>query len=227
MTEAHVQKLLAWTQLVTAIAALATAILVGYYSHQQISIYNRQLDTYRGQLAELHVQNQQLAAQTVNNEAATLARVFHTSTGSHDYHVALEAAQRLTFDVAAADALKPYPGQTPLVNPAAIRALSTELEARLVEQLLTAATQFRTQKTANCRSSARAYSPDDLKRIRREFLATYLLVHPAAGGEKSLDAPWDVEKRKHITGPPGVHRETFLHFAALVDQITTPCTANK
>ena len=92
------QTLLAWTQLVTAIAALATAVLVGYYSHQQISIYNRQLDTYRAQLAEMHAQNQQLAAQTSITQAATLAHLFPAPTGSNDDHLALESAQRLTFD---------------------------------------------------------------------------------------------------------------------------------
>jgi len=223
-----VQKLLAWTQLITAVAALATAVLVGYYSRQQITIYTRQLDIYRAQLGEMHTQNQQLAAQISINEAGTLAHLFPTPADSSDYHLALENAQRLTFDVAAADALETRSGPNALVNTAAVHTLSAELEARLVEQLLRAAQQFMTHKDHACTTHyqgypSHSYSPDDLTRIRGEFLATYLLVHPAAGGEKSLDAPWAVEKRKHATGPAGAHREAFLQLAALVDQITAPC----
>jgi len=210
-------RVIAWAQLATAIAALATAILVGC-----------QVNVYQKQLAEMHAQGQQIAAQTFVSEAATLARIFPAVAPKNTYREALQTAQKFTFDVVAADALEPRPTPTtPLVNIGAIHELSREADERLVEQLLAAAQRFHAEKAASC-----VYSPDALQNIQREFMATYLLVHPTPRNgldhpatSKDLYCEWRAEKRKHLTGRQSPHSEAFRQFAALVEQITVPCGA--
>lgn len=103
------QKVLAWAQLATALAALGTAAVVWYYSSSQLDRYDKQLVTYRQQLAEmhtqndqLHAQNQQIIAQTFINQAAGLARIFLSTAAPKDaYREKLQHAQQLTFDIIA------------------------------------------------------------------------------------------------------------------------------
>jgi hypothetical protein len=229
MAEKHMQKLLAWAQLATALAALGTAAVVWYYSSSQLDRYDKQLVTYGQQLAEmqkqnagLRDQNQQIIAQTFINEAAALSRILHpTPTPKDSYRAKLQHAQQLTFDIIAADALEPRAANTPLINTAAVHELSREREEYLVAQLLLAVQAFRVEQ------ATRAYSADALLNIQREFIATYLLVHPATSKDipaaKDLACAWEAEKQKHRKGRQSEHTAAFFTFVRFVEEMRRPC----
>jgi hypothetical protein len=227
--EEPMQKALAWAQFATALATLVMAVVISYQAYvnrRQLGTYEGQLRTYQQQLTEMRAQtdllrsqSQLLAEQTFIGQAATLSHIFPVTITGKTYRAPLQAAQQLTFDIVTADALEPRPTPaTPLVNVAAIHELSREAEGRLVDQLLAAVQSFNKEKAARC-----TYTSDALRNIQREFMATYLLVHPAAGG--NLDTAWQVEKQKHLTGPQSSHSDVFRQFTTLVEQITTPCPA--
>ncbi len=107
-----------------------------------------------------------------------------------------------------------------LVNRASVAELSILWEDRLVTELNADAQRFLQFKKSNC-----SFTPDTLARIRNNFIAWYMLVHPREDSDLQQAFTREIEehKAKLKDGTNVEHAKRVLALSDELDEIRKPC----